>query len=355
MEVLGLRGVVEVAGSEGRCALLQNGHVFCWGPSAVGQLGNGDLSADPECNGGACSATPVEVQGIDNATEVAGAWDGHFCAVLATGEVKCWGDNSKGQLGVDPSMGPEECAEGAAMCSSVPIVVPGIANALEVRVGSSVSCALLADGKVKCWGQSVVSNGVYSPTPVGIEGVQEAVHFAKVSPEVGEFLCVVRSSGGLSCWGDNREGDLGNGHWSAGPNPSDVSGLESVVEVALSAEGELACARLESGEVDCWGNDYHGELGNGTGGEVGEEGLRFSAVPVKVLGIDDAVGISVGGGPHRAWACAVLADETEKCWGENLYGQLGNGRGGYKNYPPAEDESLVVESSNRPVFVRRPE
>lgn len=354
MEVLGLRNVTEFTGSDGKCALVQSGHVYCWGRGDVGELGNGEFGPESECNGGPCSPTPVEVQGISNAVEIAGAWDGHICAVLATGELKCWGNNSNGQLGIGSYTGPEECADGAAVCSAVPIAVAGITSAVEVRVGPAVTCVLLANGTVRCWGRSALLRGE-SATPVEIEGLHEATHFAKASPQVSEFLCVLRSSGGVSCWGGNREGSLGNGEWSGGPNPSNVSGVTSAVELAIAAEAGLACARLASGEVNCWGTNYHGELGNGTGGEVGEEGLRFSGIPVKVLGIDNAVSISVGDGLQGGYACAILADETEKCWGENLYGQLGNGHGGYKNYPPAEGESLVRESSNRPVFVKRPE
>lgn len=124
-----------------------------------------------------------------------------------------------------------------------------------------------------------------------------------------QYVCAVRDSGTVWCWGEGSAGQLGDGEGSDSAVPVQVSGLTGVVEVAA---GELhACARTSAGVVSCWGEGAEGQLGDGE--------LSGSDVPVEVDGlVADALGL---GDLH---SCAVLEDDTVNCWGSNTFEQLGN-------------------------------
>src|SRR5208282_2992848 len=126
--------------ASGECAVLEDGHIQCWGWRVGGAVGGGE--EDHETN------TPVEVRGITSATQVAGGYPNneHVCAALSNGSVQCWGGNGFGDLGDGSTSGPETClVDGSRVpCSTVPVEVQGISDATEVSLGSEYSCALLA-------------------------------------------------------------------------------------------------------------------------------------------------------------------------------------------------------------------
>ena len=132
------------------CASLAGGEVKCWGMNDFGQLGNGSSQTLYE-------TTPVTVSGINNATAVAAGF-AHACALLSTGQVKCWGYNDNGQIGNDHVMFAREWEVyfpedlGTYIYSNLPVTVNTITNATAITVGSHYSCARLVDGKIKCWG-----------------------------------------------------------------------------------------------------------------------------------------------------------------------------------------------------------
>ena len=231
----------------------------------------------------------------------------HSCALVAGGTVKCWGWNQYGQLG-----------NGTMTDSSTPVTVTGITTAVAVTTGAHHSCALLADGTVRCWGWNLVGQlgngamtewGVGESTPVTVVGVIDAVALT------GGFwhTCVRRAGGGVQCWGANHDGQLGDGlSEERSPSPVTVSGLTDAATV--TAGGHHTCARRVNGTVQCWGYNASGQLGDGT--------TTSSSVPVTVNGVTNAVALSAGSGEH---SCAVLASGTAKCWGWNDEGQLGDG------------------------------
>jgi alpha-tubulin suppressor-like RCC1 family protein len=282
------------AGSAHTCALLSSGTVKCWGDNNSGQLGDGSATH--------YSSTPVSVSGISTASQVsAGSY--HSCALLDDGTVKCWGVNDYGQLG-----------DGSTTDSSTPVSVSGIANATKISVGSYYSCALLSGGAVKCWGYNYdgeLGNGStidYSSTPVSVSGISTA---SQVS--AGRYhSCALLSGGAVKCWGYNYDGELGNGSTiDYSSTPVSVSGISTATQI--SGGGYHSCALLSGGAVKCWGNNGYGELGNGST-------IDSSSTPVPVSAISTATQIS-GGGHH---SCALLSDSTVECWGYNGYGQLGN-------------------------------
>ncbi len=131
--------------------------------------------------------------------------------------------------------------------------------------------------------------------------------------------CAALSDGTVKCWGNNFYGQLGNGTTTNSSVPVSVSGITNATVVA--ADNNHSCAALSDGTVKCWGKNYYGGLGNGT--------TTNSSVPVSVSGITTATAVSAGSG-H---SCALLSDGMVKCWGYNAYGELGDGTTTSSNVP----------------------
>jgi alpha-tubulin suppressor-like RCC1 family protein len=291
------------AGGAQTCAVLSDGHVDCWGDNEDGQLGNGTYSER--------SSTPVEVEGLSDATQVTAGED-HTCAGLSGGHVDCWGGNEFGELG-----------NGTETDSDMPVEVQGISDATQVAAGSQYTCAVLSGGHVDCWGRNdegQLGNGTYSErssTPVEVQGISDATQVT-----AGEdHACALLSGGRVDCWGRNDEGQLGNGTTVSSDTPVEVQGVSDATQV--TAGEDHTCALLSSGRIDCWGDNEFGELGNGTDSDR-------SSTPVEVQGISDATQVAAGDG----YTCALLSGGRVDCWGENAFGELGNGLSGRVSHAP---------------------
>ena len=333
-------GIVEIAaGGSHTCARRADGSLSCWGLNGVGQLGLGGRKArlQPVVVAGAHSvvqvstgryltcarhssgavscwgdggllgskrvaprATPTLLDGIDGATALA-AGTMHGCAVVAGGSVRCWGSNVAGQLGVE--LEPEDN-------DLAPVQVSSLSGAVDVAVGRAHSCALLADGSLRCWGMNRFgqlgdggSEAGSSPRPV--KDLSDVVQLSAG----GFHTCAVGRDGGLHCWGRNDAGQLGLGDQLDRKLPT-ASSLSSVAQV--SAGLRHTCARLRNGQVLCWGDNEGGRLGDGTDED--------RALPTPVIQLSAAHGVSAG----AMHGCALLADGGLRCWGVND-GQLGDG------------------------------
>lgn len=192
-----------------------------------------------------------------------------------------------------------------------------LTGATAISVGHNHTCAVTMGGGVRCWGDNFageIGNGASSSTPVttavavsGLTGV------AAVSASTeGNFTCALMAGGTVQCWGDNTHGEIGNGSVSSVPvvTPVAVIGLTGVA--AVSTGGFNACAILTDGSVRCWGS---WGLLNFTGTNNTD-----APSPVTVPGLSGANAISLGDG----FACAVVTGGTVQCWGDNGGGQLGN-------------------------------
>jgi alpha-tubulin suppressor-like RCC1 family protein len=234
----------------------------------------------------------------------------HSCALLASGTVQCWGLGYEGQLGNGTSIG-------SMFNALTPVTVSGISTATAIATGDYHSCALLASGSVQCWGwnqSGELGNGTNNPvpTPETVIGISTATAIAAGHRDT----CALLASGAVQCWGFNNYGELGNGTTTDSNVPVTVSGITDATAIAVSEYG-FSCALLATGTVQCWGYNYDGQLGNGTGID--------SPTPVMVSGITNATSITTG----YDHACAVLATGTVQCWGRNLWGQLGDGSTSY--------------------------
>ncbi len=234
----------------------------------------------------------------------------HTCAVMADTSVRCWGRNDYGQLGV-----------GTTTNRSIPTPVPGLSDVVSVRGGALFSCALQAAGTVWCWGRNSdgqLGNGTTDNTtlPHLVMGINNAVDI-----ELGaRFACALLATGGVKCWGTGGFGALGNGQGTTSDRyfesiPVEVSGISDATSLAVG--GWHACVVLASGGAKCWGQDTYGQLGDHPfiyGQPV------WSNVPVDVA-LADVAAIRAG----YDHTCATVASGSLYCWGENGFGQLGNG------------------------------
>ena len=240
------------------------------------------------------------------AAQVIAAGLSHTCVLLDNGAVQCWGYNENG-LG-----------DGTTTFSSTPVTVSGITTARAIVAGSSHACAVLANGTVQCWGSNVfgqLGDGTTtsSSTPVTVSGITSARAIAAGTGHT----CAVLDNGTVQCWGSNVFGQLGDGTSTSSSTPVTVSGITSARAIAAGGFGAgHTCAQLDNGTVQCWGSNGYGQLGNGT--------TTSSSIPVTVSGITTARAISASNGFY-GHTCAVLDDGTAQCWGNNVYGELGNG------------------------------
>jgi alpha-tubulin suppressor-like RCC1 family protein len=284
------------------CALRNTGEIRCLGTNSLGQLGNGEIGD---------SFAAEQVIGLDPGSIGIGLGGDHGCAVASSGGVQCWGRNNDGQLGIDRTSE-----------RLVPTPVATLGSGVQtVGAGSFHGCALSA-GIVKCWGannQDQIGDGTQRNRPIAVEvqGLGSGVRQLGVGHD---HACAIVANRSVRCWGANFDGRLGDGTQLNQGTAVPVLGLGG--PVAALAQGQThGCALLESGEVRCWGVNDHGQLGNGSNQP------SFGAVPVSGLGSVRAIS---AGFFHT---CAITTAGALKCWGLNDTGQLGDGSTSSRNLP----------------------
>ncbi len=279
------------AGSYHTCVRLATGEIKCWGGNSQGQLGDG-TNVD--------KSTPVPVFGMSNADEVAGGLD-HTCARLSSGSLECWGGNTFGELG-----------DGSTTDRWTPVPVVGISDASQIDGGSYDTCARLSSGGIECWGfnnYGELGDGTNTnrSTPVPVTGISNANEIA-----VGYYhTCARLPSGDIECWGYNSNGQIGDGTTTDRWTPVPVFGMSGAYEVG--AGGYHTCTRDSNGDVYCWGRNNDGELGDGS--------TTSRSTPVPVFGLTNVVEVALGG----YHTCARLDSGSVYCWGRNSENQLGDG------------------------------
>lgn len=242
----------------------------------------------------------VRVNGLGTVSAiVAGGF--HTCAVNPIGALNCWGDNRFGQIG-----------DGTTTNRALPVAVPGLGAVQQVTTGDAFTCALVS-GAVKCWGQN--NNGQLGDgtttdrhTPVDVVGLGSNVIQVAAG---GNHACALLGDQTLKCWGQNVHGQLGDGSTTEHITPVAVSGLSSVRQV--SAGFGHTCAVTHANTPYCWGMNWYGQVGDGSS--------TSRSSPIQVSGLASLVDtISLG----YYFTCAKTSGNTGKCWGKNDQGELGD-------------------------------
>jgi alpha-tubulin suppressor-like RCC1 family protein len=296
--------VSQIAAGFGGCAIVHGSGLSvslrCWGDNTWGEIGDGTTTN---------RLKPVQVKGLTGLLQSVTSGGSHVCALVHNGGAWCWGFNDDGQLG-----------DGTTTNRSTPVAVSGLPlNLAQIAATDDHTCALLTNQTVKCWGlnsKGQLGDGTTSnsSTPVKVAGLTGAVQIA-----LGDgYTCALLAGGDVQCWGLNAFGELGDGGTTDSKSPVQVSGLTSAVQ-AISGGDASVCAVLQSAQVDCWGDNSSGELGNGSiGGQSDTPGLVEG-------GAFASDGASIGLGSFGTTSCALDASELAECWGSNADGEAGNG------------------------------
>lgn len=330
-----------VTGYGHTCALLNNGQVKCWGENSFGQLGLGDTEHrgdQPDEMGGNLPA--VDLGSGRYAVEIA-ASSQTTCARLDNNQVKCWGDNDSGQLGLgDTEHRGDQLNE---MGDNLPAINLGTGrSAIQIVAGTDNICAVLDNNQVKCWGANGpgnlglgdINNRGDQPNEMGdnLPTVDLGTGRSALKISLGGYHpCALLDNGQVKCWGWNIWGQLGLGDTINRGDQSSTMGDyllaldfgtgRSAVEIKASEHD--TCARLDNGQVKCWGYNGDGRLGLGDTNDRGDQTNEMGDnLPAINLGTGrSATSLAMGG----ARICTRLDNNQLKCWGQNGTGNLGLG------------------------------
>lgn len=332
-----IRGATDiVAGATEICAAVGAKDALCFNSTDVSRLG--DESADED------SFKPRNSPNLRGYASVA-IGGLHRCGLGSDGKIDCWGLD-QGQLGLHSKRESQ----------LVPRPVPNLTDAVEIDAGKRRTCARKTDGTVACWGVDPASPRTESQPidqPREVDGVVQAA-----TVQAGDlFMCAQRANGAATCWGSLTWRDC---VWESAdkcnaerlftprafPSLLDIPDAVQITNrCALKKDGSVECLRFSqahrigsdkitaasgetlkgvkliagtcaidgTGRVLCWGENDYGQLGDGLRVD------RAEAAPVK--GLSGVRALDAGG----AHVCAVLADGSVQCWGDNSAGQLGDG------------------------------
>jgi alpha-tubulin suppressor-like RCC1 family protein len=301
-----LRPDLMAAGEDHSCAIKDDGTVRCWGKGANGRLGYGNTNNK-------LSPTATNSLGTGRTAVDITAGGDHTCAVLDDGSVKCWGGNAFGQLG-----------DGTTSSRTSPTQTLSLGRpAVAVEAGMYFTCALLDNGSVSCWGKN--SNGQlgrgYTNSTTDLSQRTPGLTLPMpggrpvISMDISHYMvCGVLDDGSIACWSQ----------YGGGQTPSLRTFFSSTNPAKDVATGRYsACGLMVNGNVTCWGTGF---LGTGGSGQTANPGVIWPNLGSSRT----AVHVELG----RKHNCALLDNGAVKCWGDDSYGQMGNGAGNsHKNTP----------------------
>ena len=219
------------------CAVTSKGAARCWGANEYGQLGNNSTTD---------SSTPVGVYGLGSKVKNITSGYLHSCALTTNGRVWCWGNNTYGQLGNNSTTN-----------SARPVAVAGLGRGVRaIDAGWFDTCAITARGAVKCWGNNSYgqlgnNTTTSSLTPVQVHGLTRG---AKAVSASYFHTCAITAKGAAKCWGNNSWGELGDNTANESAKPVGVYGLNKRVK-QISAGYTSTCAVTTKGAAKCWGSN----------------------------------------------------------------------------------------------------
>ena len=327
------------AGLVHTCAILENNAVKCWGVGRFGRLGQGndfligDEAGELENMGTVDLGEDRTAKAIDVGTE-------HTCAILDNDTVKCWGRGTSGKLGngAEATLGDQVNEMGENLRT---IDFGDKRTAEAISVGADHTCAILSDNQVKCWGNG--SNGKLgygNEDNIGDEAneVRDSLvvdlgddRTAKAIDAGSGHTCAILDNDTVKCWGSGNIGKLGyNDRINRGDEAGQMGERLPVVNLggtkrkakAISAGTNHTCAILDDNTAKCWGGGSYGQLGLGNTDRLGDNTGEMENLKPINLGTGRTVMTIATGENH---VCALLDNNTVKCWGFNDKGQLGSG------------------------------
>lgn len=334
------------AGDYFTCALTDKGGVKCWGYNGTGQLGQGIRS---DLNFTMGKALPFSDLGKDFKAKSLVCGGFHACALSDQGTLKCWGHNSTGALGLGDNLPRGQDPD--QMGDKLPALA-GLANIQAISAGWAHTCALSAQG-MRCWGDGssgqlgLETGETRGITPVTIPGKSPFLNLT-VNPDekirgiangyniscawMTNTKTAISPAGAkdpsVKCWGSNYVGSLGTGNAkSYGGTPGTMGANLPSLDLALDEIATLSphtlftCALSKSGHVKCWGSNQSGQLGLG---DMQVRGLKPSEMGKDLPDVDlglPAKAISIGASSSHS--CAILINNQIKCWGRGSSGELG--------------------------------
>ncbi|MFL2957167.1 MAG: putative Ig domain-containing protein [Candidatus Thalassarchaeaceae archaeon] len=324
------------------CAILDNDSVKCWGYNGHGQLGIGNTTT---IGNNLWSMWGDNHPTVDLGTNVTathittGVW--HTCVITNLGDVKCWGRNNVGQLGLGNTtqIGDESDEIG----DNLPSVDLGYGRtAIDIVAGYQSTCVILDSGLVKCWGyngynQLGLSNtnniGDYADemgNDLAITDLGDNITATSLDSGLYHY-CAIINTGDVKCWGYNAYGQLGLGNTTSpwgnvdghmGDNLPSVDLGSGRTAKQIGVGGYHTCLILDNEDLKCWGHNNQGQLGLGNTNQIGDQlgemgdNLISPTIPSSYIK-------SVTSGLRTS--CAIIFDDSVRCWGYNGYGQLGLG------------------------------
>jgi alpha-tubulin suppressor-like RCC1 family protein len=347
---VGVPGVELASSNTFNCARALDGRVKCWGGNATGALGQGNTNDRGDQPNELGAALPYVDLGPGRTARSLGASQYSMCAVLDDDSVRCWGASNYYQLGTgstaDVGLGPNQ------MGANLKAALLGAGRTATVVSHSGAgmhACAILDNSTLKCWGRN--QSGQLGYGDVAVHGTTATMGDALPAVSLGaglvpsvvvtgdEHTCVMFTSGAVKCWGYNSVGQLGLGDTAyRAAQPGQMGDALPPVNLgagrtakALASGVEHVCALLDDGSVKCWGSNLYGQLG------LGDKASRGDSPSATLAAIDlgpgrTAKSISTSG----FHVCAILDDDSLKCWGNNTDGQLGLGDKNARGDAPGE-------------------
>lgn len=332
-----------VGGAQHICTILDNSTVKCWGANSFGQLGQGHTNVLGDVGGAGEMGDALAAinLGTSRTAVAVAAGSNHSCAILDNSTLKCWGRNESGQLGLGHM---NDLGDGASeMGDSLPAVSLGASRtAIAITAGSSHSCALLDNSTVKCWGRNNFGQlGQGHTNILGDAGGEmgdslPAIDLGTSRTAVAissknNYTCALLDNSTLKCWGYNGMGQAGQEHANnLGDGASEMGNSLPAINLgssrtvtAVATGNHHGCAILDNSTLKCWGYNATGQLGQGHTNNLGDGGGEMGdSLPTVNLGTGrSALQIALG----QESVCAILDNSSVKCWGENIFGHLGQG------------------------------
>jgi alpha-tubulin suppressor-like RCC1 family protein len=358
-------------GQKHSCFLdISNGRIKCWGDNFYGQLGLGlpygtNPTLDPVTSSTAyinlgLNSVAAQMKAIEVAS---GRY--HTCSILtfnaATSYVKCWGDNTRAQLGIGLITGFKTIVgdEANEMAPNISAAGGTIANvgtnniALSLSLGESHSCAIVKNTvsglkNVHCWGDNTYGqagigintgvNAMIGDTYPEMQGLANLIPGAPVfTPKMlatGQYhTCALSYEGLIYCWGRNDQGQLGLGNNVDRLAPVALNIGAGITATYIAAGGDHTCAILSDNTMKCWGSNSNGQLGMNLSSAVVAYYNDASSTLTNVTSINDITTVplppattvdNIFLGAHHT--CAQFSSDKQlRCWGLGTYGVIGSG------------------------------